>query len=641
MTPLPTTLTLAIDAFIAIAAPIFVALLQIGWQREKRHYHWLAAAIILMIVRWSVAPLDEPILTGVDAVWVTYASAGALGLWALWAGLLGHFGVPVDARRRVLLAVAGALAATFAGAWFTLTSGQFLSRAWVVAWGYAQLLILTGFAAWAWRRESGVGHGMVALACLMLPLGNAAAWALDHQTAILLFWTMGPACLLPLLVIRTNYLREQRNLAREVAARQAFEGELVAANERLEQRVAERTREIRDALQKAEAAHESRGRFLALISHEIRTPLNGLSGMLQILGSTPLSRDQQDLLKTSRASLRELRSLLDDLLDLAKMEAGRFQIEVVPFDIREQLVECIEPFRRLASERGLGFSMSLHTPQRRLQADPNRVAQIVRNLLDNALKFTPTGGISVDVTSAWVDPQRGGCELRIVVSDTGVGIAPEQQALIFQSFKQADSSVARRFGGTGLGLALCRELCHHMGGEISVDSEPGRGSRFAVVLPCMLAPAETMPVSASTAPASPPEDSGALSGRRVLVVDDNRVNQKVMQRMLESAGLSVEVASSGEAALDRVAVEPFDLVLMDISMPGMDGLTATRAIRALGESGPASRRGLLKLPVIGVSAMAMQGDRESGIEVGMCDYLFKPIERHLLIATVARALHSR
>lgn len=628
----------AFDGAIVVAAPVIVALVQIGIPAGRRHYLWLAAGVALMLFRWALGPLDQPVIVPGDWTLAPDSVVSVLGLCALWVGLLGHFGLPARAIRWVMLVVTLTLGLLFVAAWAALLAGGAVSRAWIVAWSYLNVMLFSGIGFWAARREPGVGHRAVALSGLFIALCFLAAFVLGTWAAVIPFATMAPTLLILLFVIRTNYLREQARLEREVAAREVIEGALVRVNEQLEQMVIERTLELSEALRKAEASNEARGRFLALISHEIRTPLNGLSGMLQILGTTPLSSDQNDLLKTARASSRQLRSLLDDSLDLAKMEAGRFQIDAVPFDIREQMVECIEPFRRLAGEHGLGFAMSLHTPQRWLNGDPNRIAQILRNLLDNALKFTPAGRISVDIDTQWVDPATGLCELSMTVGDTGVGIAAEQQALIFQSFRQADSTVARRFGGTGLGLALCRELCQHMGGEISVESAPGEGSRFRVVLPCAVAlGAETRAWDVEAA-ANLQADPGSLAGRRVLVVDDNRINQKVLQRMLESAGMSVQLASSGESALDRVAVEPFDVVLMDVSMPGMDGLTATRAIRALGESGLAGQRGLLGLPIIGVSAMALAGDRESGIEAGMCDYLFKPIERQVLLATVARAL---
>jgi signal transduction histidine kinase/ActR/RegA family two-component response regulator len=628
----------AFDGAIVVAVSVIVALVQLGMRAGRRHYLWLAASVSLTLFRLAIAPLDQPEISHLDFRHAAASVSGLLGFGAFWVGLLGHFGLPANARRWVTLAVMAPPVLSVVAAWSLVFSGGVVSRMWFVSWGYFSLLLISGIGFRAARSEPAVGHSGVALAGLFIPLAYLGAFVLGAWGALRPFVTMAPMLLFLLFVIRTNYLREQARLVREVTAREAGERALVNANERLEQRVIDRTCELSDALRKAEASNEARGRFLALISHEIRTPLNGLSGMLQILGTTPLSADQQDLLNTARVSSRQLRSLLDDSLDLAKMEAGRFQIEAVPFDIRAQIVECIEPFRQLAVERGLGFEVSLHTPQRWLHGDPNRIAQILRNLLDNALKFTPAGRISVEIGAQWVDPATGLCELSMAIGDTGVGIAPEQQALIFQSFKQADSSVARRFGGTGLGLALCRELCQHMGGEISVESEPGQGSRFLVVLPCALAPSAQTPARDAEAAASAQAAPASLAGRSVLVVDDNRINQKVLQRMLESAGMSVHLASSGESALDRVAVEAFDVVLMDVSMPGMDGLTATRAIRALGESGLVGQRRMLSLPIIGVSAMALAGDRESGIEAGMCDYLFKPIERQVLLATVARAL---
>ena len=390
-----------------------------------------------------------------------------------------------------------------------------------------------------------------------------------------------------------------------------------------------------DAMSKFEQADQAKSRFLATVSHEIRTPLNGLFGMLDLLSRTELVDDQRHLLETARVSGRQLRSLLDDVLDLSKIEAGKLEFESVPFDVQEQLGRALHAFSPAAQVKGLTLSLHWHTPQRMLMGDVYRISQVLNNLIDNALKFTESGYIAVDVRTEQPNPDQSLCNLWVTVEDSGRGIPADRMPHIFQPFTQADQSVTRTFGGSGLGLSLCRELCHGMGGHIAAAARPGGGTIFTSLVRCEIAYGMSPFVETR-----PSEDSQlmALHGARVLAVDDNRVNQTLLARWLKSAGMTVTQAFDGEAAVTAVIAQPFDIILMDISMPRMNGLDAARAIRALARSNVADAQRFSAVPILGVSAHAMSGDREACLAAGMNGYVTKPIQRDVLFERMVRAL---
>ena len=395
------------------------------------------------------------------------------------------------------------------------------------------------------------------------------------------------------------------------------------------------TRQLGAALAQARGANEAKSRFLATVSHEIRTPLNGLSGMLDLLSRSPLDADQRDLVATARGSGKQLRKLLNDVLDLSKIEAGKLEFEKIPFDVKEQLGRAIHLYAAMAKERGLRLEVSWHTPQRVLLGDSFRITQVLTNLIDNALKFTEQGHVSVAVRTVLPDPDGDLCELWVTVEDTGQGISPDRMARVFDAFTQADESVTRKFGGTGLGLSLCWQLCHAMGGHIAVTARPGGGTVFTFLVHCALA--HGMSPFLDTQP-SDDSQAGVLSGRRVLVVDDNRVNQTLLSRWLRSAHMVVTQAFDGEAGVRAVTAESFDLVLMDISMPVMNGMDATRTLRSLALTHAPDRQRFADVPIIGVSARAMAGDREACFAAGMNGYVTKPIQRNVLLDCMARVL---
>jgi len=366
----------------------------------------------------------------------------------------------------------------------------------------------------------------------------------------------------------------------------------------------------------AEALEASRAKsaFLAMMSHELRTPMNGVLGMAHALAATRLSPQQADYLDMIVQSGDGLMAILNDILDLSKIEAGKLELEAVSFDIGRLGQQIYLLWSETARLKGLELSLEIDsaTPEW-LVGDPIRVRQILLNLISNALKFTEQGGVSVRLSP--LAPQG----VEIVVTDTGVGMRQDQQAKLFQVFSQAEASTTRRYGGTGLGLSICRQLAEMMGGEISVTSEPGAGATFRVLLPLATAQAP--------AEAEAQADIVSLEGRRILVVDDNKVNQAVARAILETTGATVTVADDGLDGLEKLRDETFDVVLMDVHMPRMDGVEALKRIRA-GEAGPPD------IPVIALTADAMSGDSERLVGLGFDEAQPKPIQPGALIYAV-------
>jgi signal transduction histidine kinase/BarA-like signal transduction histidine kinase len=373
---------------------------------------------------------------------------------------------------------------------------------------------------------------------------------------------------------------------------------------------------LEEAQAEAQEASRSKSAFVAMMSHELRTPMNGVLGLAHALSKTRLDDRQAEYVDMIIQSGDGLMTILNDILDLSKIEAGKLELEIAPFDIRALAGQI----RLLWSEtaRGKGVELALEvdpaTPTW-LLGDAARVRQILMNLVSNALKFTLAGRVVIGVA-----PAEG--EIVLSVTDTGVGLTAEQRARLFAPFAQGDRSTARRFGGTGLGLAICRHLAELMGGAIGVESEPGVGSTFTVRLAL---PTAAAPLAEEDAPTT----ALGLAGLRVLVVDDNTVNQVVARAVLEAVGIEVAAVGDGRAALARLGAEPFDMVLMDVHMPVMDGVEAVRRIRA-GEGGR------IDMPVIALTADAMVGDAERLMAQGFDDAHPKPIAPAGLLATVAR-----
>ncbi|MCC6414483.1 MAG: transporter substrate-binding domain-containing protein [Opitutaceae bacterium] len=384
----------------------------------------------------------------------------------------------------------------------------------------------------------------------------------------------------------------------------------------------------------ADQANRAKSSFLAMMSHEIRTPMNGVIGMVDLLRDSPLTDEQLQLAATARHSAESLLGVINDILDFTKIEAGQLQFEAKPFDVREIVDGALAAFAGRAQARGIALTQQIE-PQvpELLVGDAGRLNQILVNLLGNALKFTHEGSVALNVGAE--SASEGVVRLRFTVRDTGIGLMAEEQARLFQPFMQASSGTTRKYGGTGLGLAICKQLVEHMRGQIGVESTPGRGSTFWFVVELPLA---TSIARQTASPLAPAEN---LSRLRVLVAEDNAVNRKVVALQLKRLGSPCVLVENGVQALAYLRSGTCDVVLMDCEMPEMDGLEATRRIRAREAERRARGENFPPLCIIAVTANAMRGDREACLAAGMDDYLSKPLRLPELSAALGRALAAR
>jgi len=448
-------------------------------------------------------------------------------------------------------------------------------------------------------------------------------------------------------------IADKEQALREISALKQQHGKLIEDNYRqyllnqkrekeyartLESEIARQTAELRQANVRLEEISRLKSDFLANMSHELRTPMNAIIGFAELLSETPLDNEQAEYAKTISQSAASLLAQVNDILDLAKIEAGKLELEHIPFPLADIVAGVTTMFRLVAREKGVELSCRIdgRLPPL-LVGDGNRLRQILVNLVGNALKFTEQGRIVMAVER--VPGEKGRVVGRFSVQDTGIGIPADRVEAIFDKFTQADSSTTRRYGGTGLGLAICRQLVELMGGRLMVESEPGRGSVFSFLLPLDEARAEGVSADRGKDVAS-----SLQKAARVLLVEDNIVNQRLATILVQREGLEVKVAANGIVALECLRQEIFDLVLMDVQMPGMDGMEATRKIREIEEDPAVCREyaGLRDrphpLPIVGLTAHSRKEDEEACYKAGMNGFLVKPIVKTKLVRILAEML---
>jgi signal transduction histidine kinase/AmiR/NasT family two-component response regulator len=465
-----------------------------------------------------------------------------------------------------------------------------------------------------------------AVQSLSLTANSEVAHLLESQSKAMLSQSdmvigLSSALLVLLLMSSVALLLRQRSQEREHAALQALSNDLREKN----------------AL--ADASNKAKSEFLASMSHEIRTPMNGIIGFTDLVLETRLEPVQRDYIETVKRSAESLLVIINEILDFSKIESGTLELECIPLDWHTLVHHAVHGVAFEAGQKGLIVSCKLanQMPQDCL-GDPSRISQVLNNLCQNAVKFTDHGFVTVKVQARNVDAHT--YEVEVAIQDSGIGIPPEKHAAIFNAFSQADASTTRQFGGTGLGLTICKRLVEGMGGRLWLESTPGQGSTFSFSLPLKRGTQQLTPPAAPTSTflnevRQEPRGAAPQSSLQVLLVEDNPINQLLAEAILTNLGHKVETARDGREALEVFSTRPWDLVLMDIHMPVMSGLDATRHIRQLEASG------LRHTPIIATTAGAMEADRAACLAAGMDDYIAKPYKPQVLQDLLTRMAQQR